>query len=517
MKEFLQWAKYYHARGLHPIPIEVRGKRPILASWSEYFTRQPTIEELERWWGETPDANVGLIQGRGAFVLDIDGPEGEAALAAAGVEIPTNAPQVTSSPGKRHVYFAGVAPNVVGILEKVDTRSDGGYVVAPPSIHPCGAPYAWASNLWPPPPAPPRLLELLQRPRKPTLGPKADTWLLDALAGVGEGQRDIMCARLSGYLWGKGLPQDAVEGFMQLWAEACTPAFPTEEVTKTVVSICKREGGPAAPPAGIETLVAATVARILAPPEKRPPVASTSLKSLDEILDGGFFPGNFILLAARPSVGKTALAVQIARASGRKGSGVLFCSLEMTQDEIVQWMLVQESGIPQQVLQTGVFPVEAMKQGLLDAAARVRELPLWITPTVYTGEDLHETLAGFEPGVLGLVIVDYLQIMSSAHLDGRARIEHISKMIKRAAVKYRVPIMALSSLSRPPKDNPNWRPQLGDLRESGQLEHDADIVVMLHRELTDMTTEVFVRKHRGGRIGQLRATFTGAHLTFEGA
>lgn len=518
MSEMLQWAQWYHARGMHPMPLRPRDKRPMLDSWKEYFTRQPTLDELTLWWTQWPDANIGLIQGRGMFVLDIDGPEGEAALAMAGIELPPDAPEASTGKG-RHIYLQGVVPNSVSALPKVDTRSDGGYVVAPPSIHPSGRRYQWIKDLWPPPAAPEKLLALLTKPKVEAPGKFvkiADSWLVDALAGVGEGQRDIMCARIAGYLWGKGHPQEVVQAFLEMWAETCTPTFPLDEVTKTVASICKREGGPAELPTKIDEVMGKTLGQILAPAASRPPVATTTITKLDHMLDGGFYPGDYILLASRPSVGKSALALQIARESAQRGAGVLVMSLEMGEMAITRRLLVQTTGLPMSVLKTGEGLTPMTSAAIADAATALSALPIWISTGVDTGEGLHEVLSNFEPGMLRLVVVDYLQIMSAEGRDGRARVEHCSKMVKRAAIRHNVPIICISSLARPPREMANWRPELRDLRESGELEHDADIVIMMHRDLGNDLCEIFVRKNRDGKVEDttIVTSFDGARQNF---
>lgn len=523
LTQMLAWARWYHERGMHPMPLQPAvigddrsGKRPLLASWEEFKTRQPTLEEITTWWTQWPDANIGLIQGRGQFVLDIDGAEGEAALAAAGVEVPRDTPEVKTGKG-RHLYFQGNLPkNSVNVKSKFDTRTDGGYVVAPPSSHYSGVNYTWTCDLWPPPKAPAALMHLLLPPTPQGIKPQAESWLTEALAGVDQGSRDVTCARIAGYLWGKGLPEEVVEAFLQNWGETCTPPFPSKEITKTVLSICKREGGPQEAPETISAVIGHTLGSILAPPKDRPPVASTGLGSLDKLLDGGIYPGDYVLMASRPSVGKSALAQQMARESAGRGAGALIVTLEMTTHAITRRLLVQESGIPMSVLKTGEGLTAISSQALVAAAGRLEKLPIWITTGVESGEGLHEVLATFEPGVLSLVIVDYLQLMSAEGRDGRARVEHCSKMVKRAATKFNVPVVCLCSLSRPPRDFTNWRPELRDLRESGELEHDADIVIMLHRELGQDLTEIFLRKHREGRVdaNPILASFDGARQNF---
>lgn len=245
MSAFLEAALEYHSLGLHPIPVEPMGKRPILDTWEYYMDHQPTIEEITAWWSLEPNANVALVMGRGVIALDIDGPEGERALADNGIVIPADASMATTGKG-RHVFFTipGEAPNRTGVLEKVDTRGDGGYVVAPPSVHPSGRQYTWITHISQRGAMPPALALILARPTSPGQVALAESWVTQHLAGIAEGGRDVACTRLAGYFWGKGLPAEVVESLLQAWAARCTPPLPADQVSKCVESIVKREGGP---------------------------------------------------------------------------------------------------------------------------------------------------------------------------------------------------------------------------------------------------------------------------------
>src|SRR5260370_15670340 len=119
----------YREAGLHPIPIMPGGKRPAIASWKKYQDTMPTEEEIRAWWGLIPDANVALIMGRGALAVDVDGPEGQAALASAGIDFSGAPCQRTGRPDGRHYFLAGTAPDRIGLLPKVDNRGVG-YVEA---------------------------------------------------------------------------------------------------------------------------------------------------------------------------------------------------------------------------------------------------------------------------------------------------------------------------------------------------------------------------------------------------
>lgn len=514
MSTFRDAAHYYRTLGLHPIPCMPREKRPLV-SWKEYQERQPTAEEIDGWWRLTPDANVGLVLGRGLFAVDIDSAVGRERLLAAGIELPADAPTVTTGKGV-HVYLSGSAPDRIGLVPGVDIRGVG-YVVAPPSVHPSGAEYRWVTPLTAtPPPAPPPLARLLVRPAALPAAAGND-WLTRALVGVGEGGRDATCTRIAGYLLGKGIPQEATELILQGWAERCTPPFPPDAVSKCVASIAKREGAPDGPPSSIAELVKVTMAEITKPEHERRRPASTHLACLDDLLGGGLYPGEYVILGARPSVGKTALALQIGRLLAKQGTGTLFVSCEMTCTALTRRLLAQESQVNAKNLKTGqLVPVE---YHLLAAGAeRLSNMPIWVTSDVHTTDQLAETLDAYTPGTLGLVIVDYLQLLTTAEYarDKRQSVEAVSKALRRLTVKTELPFIVLSSLSRPPKNVREWAPGLADLRESGELEHDADIVWLMHRLLSSPETTLTVAKNRDGEVNEagLPLVFNDKVLTF---
>jgi hypothetical protein len=519
MSELREAALAYHAAGLHPIPVEPCGKRPLV-KWQEYQLRQPTVAEIERWWGETPDANVGLACGRGMFVLDIDGPEGMQALIDAGVD-PASlgaAPRVVTGKGQ-HIYLAGDVPDRIGVLPKVDIRSDGGFVVAPPSVHASGRRYEWAGGLFGTnfPPAPPALQELLARPTKPTLGaqPADAGWVSTALLGVGEGGRDNTCTRLAGYFLGRGLPVDVVETILVEWGERCSPAFPADAVAKCIASIAKRhEPAAAVETYGVAAVVGEALAEIKVPPAERK-LRPTELPGLDKLLSGGFEPGEFVLFGARPGVGKTALALQIARKVAENGAPVLIDSREMRRTAVVRRLLVQLSGVRASDVKSGQL-VEMQWKSLAWAASYLATLPIHLT-NARSVEELREVASAV--GALGLIVVDYLQLMKTAFAgeNKRSNVEAVSEALKALAVDFDVPVLCLSSLRRltKAKDGTREKPDMSDLRESGALEHDGDIVMLMAREFDSDVCDLVIAKNRDGRVGDLKLRFRGDLMRFE--
>jgi hypothetical protein len=239
MPDLKQAALDYQAKRFSVIPCEPKGKIPFI-QWKDFQERRPTRIEVENWWETWPDANVALVMGHGVFAVDVDGPQGHKELQAHEILVPSGTP--TSLTGKGvHYFFRGTQPDRVGLVPQVDIRGRG-IVVVPPSIHPSGRQYTWLcppDTLSEPPDA---LLRLLEGTPHDSASPQGQTWLAEALAGVGEGARNATCTRLAGYFLGKGTPKEAVLQMLLGWADKCSPRLSSREVMTCVESIAKREG-----------------------------------------------------------------------------------------------------------------------------------------------------------------------------------------------------------------------------------------------------------------------------------
>jgi hypothetical protein len=284
----------YQAKGFHVIPCHPKNKAPMFL-WKQYQDIAPTTKDIERWWGNYPDANVALVLGRGLFAIDVDGPEGHLSLKNRAVHIGPGTP--TSLTGKGvHYLFRGDQPDRVGLLPQVDVRGRG-IIVVPPSIHPNGRQYTW---LVPPdtiPEAPEALLSLLSQPNHDVVAPHAPSWLAEALAGVTEGTRNATCTRLAGYFLGKGMPQEAVEQLLLTWADKCSPRMDTYEVMQCVKSIAGREGPHDDEPKSLESGLL-TVEQLY----KQTP-------NLHTWIVGDYIPkGALVMLASEEKVGKSTFA-----------------------------------------------------------------------------------------------------------------------------------------------------------------------------------------------------------------
>jgi len=242
---FARAASAYLARGWSPIPLVPRDKRPLLP-WEPYRRRRPTPTELAQWQARWPEANVGIVTGAvsGLLVLDVDPAHGGAASLAALEATFGRLPDtlvVCTGGGGRHLYFAHPGRPVacaVGLRPGLDVRGDGGYVVAPPSIHPTGRPYRFEGAAdRPPAPAPGWLLALLAEARRRP-GHSIGWWRRLLREGLVEGERNTRLASLAGLLLHHGLDPGVVEELLQGWnLGRCRPPLPPEEVSGIVASI----------------------------------------------------------------------------------------------------------------------------------------------------------------------------------------------------------------------------------------------------------------------------------------
>lgn len=216
----------------------------------------------------------------------------------------------------------------------------------------------------------------------------------------------------------------------------------------------------------------------------------TGLGALDSIVPG-FYPGELILLGGRPSMGKSAVASCIATRAARAGKGVCIASLEMTPESMAMRIVSEATadrgaGISYAAMRKGEM-TEAQMRSVLDVVQRdVADMPIEFLPPSY--RDIGAIFAGVKQvqrrlgGNLGLVIVDYLGLIKG---DGKSRYEEITNIsiaLKGMALQLKVPVLALSQLSRAVESRDDKRPQLSDLRESGQLEQDADTVMFCYRD-----------------------------------
>ena len=253
-------------------------------------------------------------------------------------------------------------------------------------------------------------------------------------------------------------------------------------------------------------------------------------------LTSGLHPSDFIILAARPSMGKTALALNIVqnvalrahKVIGGEPRSVAFFSLEMSKEQLVNRMLCAEAGIDSQRLRVGEMQDEDWTH-LWDACDTMSRAKIYIDDTAgITAMDMRSRARRLkaEHG-LDLIVVDYLQLMQGSGKrnnsgDRQQEVSEISRSLKALARELDVPVLALSQLSRSVESRQVKRPMLSDLRESGSLEQDADIVAFLYREdyynpeTENKHTELIIAKHRNGPVDTVNLFFQKQFTKFVG-
>ncbi len=276
----------------------------------------------------------------------------------------------------------------------------------------------------------------------------------------------------------------------------------------------------------METLTRETIDHLLHLREQDESITgiSTGFNRLDE-LTSGWQPSDMIIIAARPSMGKTAFMLSLARnAAVDRNTGVLIFSLEMSAQQLAQRMLVTEAELDSQKVRTGKLEQYEWTQ-LTDKTSRLAQAPIYIDDT--PGLSIYDMRAKCRrlkaEKNISMVVIDYLQLMSAGeNVKGGNReqeIAKISRSLKMLAKELSIPVIALSQLSRAVEQRPDKRPMLSDLRESGSIEQDADVVMFLYRaeyyglEVDDEgnptagTCEIIIGKQRNGPVDTVKLQF----------
>ncbi len=251
----------------------------------------------------------------------------------------------------------------------------------------------------------------------------------------------------------------------------------------------------------------------------------TGYRDLDN-MTAGLQRSDLIILAARPAMGKTTLVTNLAyNVATIAKQPVLFFSLEMSKEQLVDRMLADASGVDAWNIRTGNLSDDDFSK-LSDAMGEMAEAPIYIddTPGVSVLEMRTKARRAAHEQPLGLIIVDYLQLMQGSGKSDGNRVQEVSEIsrgLKLIARELNVPVIALSQLSRSVESRSPQVPQLSDLRESGSIEQDADIVMFIYREAyynpdtdRDNITDLIIAKHRNGPTGKVELYFHPERLRF---
>lgn len=253
----------------------------------------------------------------------------------------------------------------------------------------------------------------------------------------------------------------------------------------------------------------------------------TSGFSVLDKMTAGFQPGDLVILAARPSMGKTSLALNIAANAANNGASVGIFSLEMGAEQLTLRLLSTESGIGHQNIRNATITSDEWVE-LTNVAARLAQMPMFIDDTAGLDIMALRTKARKLKAQSGidLLVIDYLQLLHSGkrHENRHQEVSEISRTLKALAKELGVPIIALSQLSRAVDSRMDKRPMLSDLRESGAIEQDADVIMFLYRDVVynpdteqPALSELIVGKQRNGPTGTVNLTFLRELTKFEEA
>jgi hypothetical protein len=341
VNELLNVARSYHEQGFSVIPIQPREKKPLIV-WDKYQTQRTTEEEIKAWWAKWPDANAGIVTGAisGLVVIDLDSVEAKDKLKGLLPDYDLSVVPRSRTGKGWQLFFRHprvTTPNRAGVIPGLDVRGDGGYVVAPPSIHPNGKTYKWEVPIdGELPKLPLELFKLIASPASHSdngYRERFDT--ARALAGVPEGQRDETLFKFASKLRAADVPRNLAETLIIEAARNCEPPFPERQALEKISNAYRRYE-----PRQSESKATSSRAFCL--------IQAKDLLALEEpetewLWDGILPAGGLSLLVAKPKVGKTTLAfnLSLAVAGGRdflgrktKQASVVYLALEEKRSEI---------------------------------------------------------------------------------------------------------------------------------------------------------------------------------------
>lgn len=503
---------YYASLGWAVFPLVPKDKIPLLSKakgGNGLHDATTDADTITAWWTANPNANIGLATGdkSGVVVVDVDGEAGETALAIYG-DLPDTVESLT---GKgRHLLFSGAnIRNSAGKLgPQLDVRGDGGYIVAPPSIHPNGGTYRWVSRRHP------GALPLAALPQsivdrlsgvvgviQPTAADARRTALDVVLNGVSEGGRNQALSEYVGRLFAMGMRElETLELARGVNATKFRPPLPDAEVEAVVRSIANthvrnhppRITGPATAPVEHAPLSPVSFAifeamldRAGQPVDALPTMWHAWNRACRMYGGGqGIARGWHVVAAGGAGAGKSLIALNLTAEALRNGHSVGWVSLEMSQEQLLLRLLGIATGRKLRELEPGPsFDGGAFSGAAYQMLERmgVSGASLWMAER--PSRDLVSVERLMREAVdagCGLVIVDYLQLVSvsgAQKLDDAMR--QVSAVVQSIAYRYNVRTLALSQLNRSAtadRDNP---PSIHNLQGSSSIENDADQVLLI--------------------------------------
>lgn len=540
MTSSLDYALYYISRGWNVFILQPHDKIPYKNEALGYAKDTPggfylatlNQEIIKDWLKRFPHANLAIATGEHSklTVLDVDpkngGNESLLDLVATYGKLPDTIECLTGG-GGRHIYFEYPAGLTIQsgnskLAPGLDIKANGGYVVAPPSIHPNGQAYAWEPSGKPSQtslaPMPAWLVELVSTPVKETAGDEPHK-LADPLpAQITSGNRNETMTSLAGTMRRRGMNYDSILPAMLVEnQQKCSPPLSADEINAIVKSVCRYAPAEPPRPAGPRSDIAddegpnvplnsyelgVGFIELLSNLEGRS--IPTFIPPLDRAIVG-MERQTLTVLAARPGMGKTTLGWQIARNVAAHGMKVLFFSMEMSAVSLwakavcgslgMRWLEIKRNPPPADELMVKLCD---RTNDLMDRYANL----LLVDDGMNSTDTIGESVKRQQPD---LIVVDHLRLANDRQESEVRRLGFITKRLKDIGKAYNAAVLCLAQLNRATEGREDKRPQLADLRDSGEIEENADNVWMIYRPdyyqsegkpLEPSMTELLIRKFR---------------------
>lgn len=472
-------------------------KRPILPKWKTYSEKSPTREDVTSWFTENPDANIAIITGEvsGIFVVDLDSSDAEKYAAEKGGF--GNTPGVVTGRGSQYYLKRPDFPigNSSNRERKIDVRGDGGYVVAPPSIHGSGRQYKWMEDCSihdvDPVECPEWVLDFIKNPPKkqlkatpPVAAVQANTnasaqkiegnKFVDILKnGTSAGDRNHTAASLVGHLMQTVKDTNEVWEIINLWNMKNSPPLDQNELRKTFDSVRSMD---AKGKLDIDSLLdnANKAAADYKERYVRIPFGGQNLQNLENKMSGGLAGGRLYIIGGIPSAGKTVLTNNIADNICRNGYPVLFFSYDDGRVELRYRTLSRFTGQAIELFNVRSLPDIKSFYSNPDIAKIVNLK--YVVENQITVEKWEESMEAIHKkhGVAPVIIIDYLRKLKteSKSNDERLRIDDMLSKLTTLAKKHNTPIVAISELARDSYKS-GQRLSIASFKETGMIEYEA--------------------------------------------
>ncbi len=536
----LQLARAYIKNGWSVFPLNKGTKDQPAVKWGEFRDRYATDEELVNWY-EKNDYEIAIATGKisNLSVLDADGIVGIQDVVRLGLSSPATV--LTGGGGKQLYYQWSGETNKWNSKDHqgLDVRGEGGYVVAAGSTHPSGNKYQWSSGMTPSSAILPAW-PVINIDAKPIVQgvqvalPSPEPWLISAMRGAGSGERHRLLVKLACYLLPRH-PLDLVKAMLIDWNAKNTPPLADSEVVKQVDDLNKRfKSGQYksvyVPPKkeftndNVSTSSSKAVLDIQSAQGVKEyfdeatngtgqtvPEISTGYRTIDKAT-WGIKRGNLFVIGARPGVGKTTYAVNLASELCKSGKRVLFFSTEMSHKELFDKFAASEGEIPASNITTRNFTVDdrdKLSKFIPQFQAHDLHLVNLFQPNEQAVRDAVERI---KPDVL---IFDHIQHITSGENE-YAIISKFTKFLKELAMQANIGVVVASQLSRGSTID-NVMPELQHLKGCGTIEEEASVVILMHdaQHKGDRAVLFRIAKNRFGKCGDTTLMFKEAITKFE--